>query len=75
MREWLKRMPPGGLSRAVSPLIDNDRLPLTSPMSQFNLTDPMIIFFKNLVHPKHVVNLTLNNKEDNGGDGNATKVN
>jgi hypothetical protein len=55
-------------------LMDDDRLPLISPVGQFDLTDPMAIFFKSLVHPKHVVDLTLNNKEDDGGDGNATKV-
>jgi hypothetical protein len=55
-------------------LMDDDRLPLTSPVGQFDLTDPMAIFFKNLMHPKHVVNLTPNNKEDNGGDGNTTEV-
>jgi hypothetical protein len=54
--------------------MDDDRLPLTSPVGQFDLTDPMAIFFKNLMHPKHVVNLTPNNKEDNGGDGNTTEV-
>jgi hypothetical protein len=54
--------------------MDNYRLPLTSPMGQFDLTDPTAIFFKNLVHPKHVVNLTLKNKEDDGGDGNTTKI-
>jgi hypothetical protein len=55
-------------------LMDNDRLPLTSPVGQFDLTDPMAIFFKNLMHPKHVVDLTLNNKEDNRGDGNTIKI-
>ena len=54
--------------------MDDHRLPLTSPVGQFDLTDPTAIFFKTLVHPKHVVDLTLNNKEDDGGDGNATKV-
>src|SRR5271155_5442932 len=55
-------------------LMDDDRLPLISPVGQFDLTDPMAISFKNLVHPKHVVDVTLNNEEDDGGDGNATKV-
>jgi hypothetical protein len=43
-------------------------------VGQFDLIDLMAIFFKNLVHPKYVVNLTLNNKEDDGGDGNIIKV-
>jgi hypothetical protein len=55
-------------------LINNYRLLLTSSVSQFNLTDPTAIFFKNLMHPKHVVNLTLNNKEDDGGNDNAIKI-
>jgi hypothetical protein len=54
-------------------LINNYRLLLTSSVSQFNLTDPTAIF-KNLMHPKHVVNLTLNNKEDDGGNDNAIKI-
>jgi stress response protein SCP2 len=53
--------------------MDDHRLPLTSPVGQVDLIDPTAIFFKTLVHPKHVVDLTLNNKEDDG-DGNATKV-
>jgi hypothetical protein len=54
--------------------MDDHRLPLISSVGQSNLTDPTAIFFKNLAYPKHVVDFTLNNKGDDSGDSNATKV-